>query len=397
MAGITVTVQRCKKASYCHTVVMRHNGKRIREKYVKTKGEAESLADRWVIETGNSGARTAAAITDADKRWIVDAREKLAAYGKTPADAVFHYIAHLERCQISITISELADKVLTEKRRENKSAPYLKDLRLRFSSFCKEFGTRLAAEISGEEISTWLSKLEVSPATVANHRRNLNVLFNHAIRLRACERNPVTDTMRPKSVEKEIGILTVAQSSALLRAAQKSPEILPCIALGLFAGVRDAELKRLDWQDVNFESGFVEIKASKSKSARRRLIEMKPALRSWLEPLRQPVGRIWPVQTERGRGLHEEARRHAGFGTAGSETKAERDNGLKLISWPHNALRHSFASYHLAKFQNASALALEMGHANSSLIFAHYRELVLPKTAEAYWSLSLDHVSLSRE
>jgi integrase len=95
--------------------------------------------------------------------------------------------------------------------------------------------------------------------------------------------------------------------------------------------------------------------------------------------------------------LHEEARRHAGFGTAGSETKAERDNGLKLISWPHNALRHSFASYHLAKFQNASALALEMGHANSSLIFAHYRELVLPKTAEAYWSLSLDHVSLSRE
>ena len=35
--------------------------------------------------------------------------------------------------------------------------------------------------------------------------------------------------------------------------------------------------------------------------------------------------------------------------------------------WPNNALRHSFASYHLAAFQDASALALEMGHSTTRI------------------------------
>jgi len=59
----------------------------------------------------------------------------------------------------------------------------------------------------------------------------------------------------------------------------------------------------------------------------------------------------------------------------------------KLPKWPQNGLRHSFASYHLAKFQDAAALALQMGHTNSNLVFQHYRQLVRPEAAEKYWTL----------
>jgi integrase len=59
--------------------------------------------------------------------------------------------------------------------------------------------------------------------------------------------------------------------------------------------------------------------------------------------------------------------------------------GIK--DWPSNALRHSFASYHLAHFNDAAALALQMGHTDVALVFAHYRELVRPKNAEKYWDL----------
>jgi hypothetical protein len=38
------------------------------------------------------------------------------------------------------------------------------------------------------------------------------------------------------------------------------------------------------------------------------------------------------------------------------------------VPWPHDALRHSYASYHLAKSQNAPALALELGHQSNTLI-----------------------------
>ena len=60
--------------------------------------------------------------------------------------------------------------------------------------------------------------------------------------------------------------------------------------------------------------------------------------------------------------------------------------GLKT-AWPDNALRHSFASYHLAHFKDAGALALDMGHTNSGMIFANYRQLVRPAEAERYWNL----------
>jgi integrase len=55
--------------------------------------------------------------------------------------------------------------------------------------------------------------------------------------------------------------------------------------------------------------------------------------------------------------------------------------------WPSNALRHSFASYHLAHFNDAAALALQLGHTDAGLVIAHYRQIVKPKDAEKYWNL----------
>jgi integrase len=60
---------------------------------------------------------------------------------------------------------------------------------------------------------------------------------------------------------------------------------------------------------------------------------------------------------------------------------------LVFQMWPNNALRHSYASYHLARFNDAAALVLELGHTNSNLVFQHYRQLVKPKQAKRYWSL----------
>jgi integrase len=51
-------------------------------------------------------------------------------------------------------------------------------------------------------------------------------------------------------------------------------------------------------------------------------------------------------------------------------------------------LRHSFASYHLARFNDAAALALELGHTSAQLVFQHYRQLVKPKQAERYWKIT---------
>lgn len=387
-AGLTVTVQRTKRPGYAAVVVMRRDGKRMREKYLATIAEAEALAQKWAIEAGNAGAAAAASITEADKRFLMEARAKLAMHGRTLEDAVSHYLAHLDRCKASITVEKLVDHLLHMKQGEKRSRRYQDDLRIRLGKFVEAFGQRVAADITTEEISKWLAGLPHSGVTVSNYRRLVRVLFSHAVKIKACSENPVDGAFDPTLTEKPVGILTPAEVTALLAAAEAQPEILPAIAIGLFAGVRDEELRKLDWADINFETGYISIQAKGAKSARRRLIKMRPALVEWLGRCRQVAGPIWPSKAERGRALHESVRRAAGFGKPGSETEAEKAGGLALKAWPHNALRHSFASYDLALTKNAAELALEMGHTSNALIFQHYREVVTPAAAQAYWALS---------
>jgi hypothetical protein len=65
----------------------------------------------------------------------------------------------------------------------------------------------------------------------------------------------------------------------------------------------------------------------------------------------------------------------------------DRERAELRAEWPQNALRHSFGSYHLAQFNDAARLALEMGNSPST-IFRHYRQLVKPKQAALYWKIA---------
>ena len=384
LAGVTVTIQNCNRPPYKCAVVMRQDGERIREKYCRTKKEAEQVGQKWSIEAGNTGVEIAASVSDSDKRLLQQWREELAVYGRTPAEAVAFYVAHLKRSRVSITVDELFRKVMALKRKERKSDRYLTDMQARLGRFCRDFGEQVVADVGAEDISTWLHGLEASPVTVNNYRRLISVLFAHAVKIGASDRNPIAAVDPIKEPAGDIGILSVEEARRLLGTASDEPAILPAIAIGLFAGVRDAELKRLDWREVDLDRGFIEIKAGNAKSARRRLITIQPVLKAWLEPLAQSSGPVWP-SGETGRNIHEAVRRQAGFGRPGSETLAELEAGMKLVPWPHNALRHSFASYHLAKFKNSDELALEMGHTGTALIFQHYRELARPNDADAFW------------
>ncbi len=48
-------------------------------------------------------------------------------------------------------------------------------------------------------------------------------------------------------------------------------DLLPFIAIGAFAGVRHAEITRLDWRDISFATSYITIDASNAKTGSRRL------------------------------------------------------------------------------------------------------------------------------
>lgn len=61
-----------------------------------------------------------------------------------------------------------------------------------------------------------------------------------------------------------------------------------------------------------------------------------------------------------------------------------------IAAWPHNALRHRFASYHLAMHEDAAKTSLQLGHTESATLFKHYRELVRREVAVKFWEIKPD-------
>ena len=226
------------------------------------------------------------------------------------------------------------------------------------------------SSLTTRDVDTWLTGLAVASQTRVNYRRAIHNLFSFAMTRGYCASNPVTKATQPKVTPGEIGILTVPQAQALLVAC--SPKILSAVAIGLFAGLRASEIGRLDWSDIDLERGFIDVGASKTKTARRRLVEIPENLSSWLAPHHRGEGPVRPPSITYRRQF----------------TKALVASGIK--EWPDNALRHSFASYHLAASQNAAATALQLGHTESRTLFAHYRELVRPAEPKHIWQIRPD-------
>ena len=296
-----------------------------------------------------------------------ECKDALSAYGKTIQDATEFFIAHLKASEKSCTAIQLVKELLKAKKADGVGERHLSDLDYRLRYFAEEFDGKLVAEITSADIDDWLRSLNVGAQTRNHYRANVLQAFNFAVRHGYAPINPVEGAAKAKVVGGRPGILTVEQASALLTNVPSN--VLPYFAVGLFAGLRRAEIERLDWSEIDFESGLIEVKAEKSKTAMRRFVTLQPNLREWLLPNRKLKGSVTP-QPETFRQIFDNARTAAG-----------------ISEWPDNALRHSFASYHLAAFKNAASTALELGHHDSRVTFAHYRELVRPKEAERFWKL----------
>jgi integrase len=354
---------------FCVTVPKQGPGRSRR--FFRSREEAKTFMQLSKIQLLNHGV-AALSIPDCLRVEALEVSELLRPYGKTLRDAAAFYLPHLKACARTATVATLVTELIEAKTADGASERYRSDWRTRLKSFGATFGDRIVAEITSSELDHWLRSLHgksgklLSPVSRNNSRRILTTLFTFAKSHGYCIGNPALETARAKEPPTPTGILTVAETARLLEAAD--PKVLPFIAIGAFAGLRRAELERLDWSEVDLSSGLIQVSASKSKTARRRFIQVQPNLDQWLRPHAQLRGPVVPPDYVR---YFNAARTAAG-----------------LTQWPNNALRHGFASYYLARYNDAARLALEMGHTNSSLIFAHYRELVKPKDGEAYFSIA---------
>jgi len=281
------------------------------------------------------------------------------------------------------TVAEVAAELIELKTNRKAGPRYLEDLRNRLDTFAKAFAVNVDS-LTTTDMQAWLDGMKSAPRTVKNFRDTVNSLFKFAEARGYIVRgeNPVTATQKIATRNSEpITIYTPAELQRLIAAAPAW--FKPVIALQAFAGLRSAEVLRLDWRDVKLARGLIALGADKTKTATRRLVPILPNLAQWLAPHALKSGRVFG----KSRAYFHEVQREVAADTRIESDLKKSIAAQKPVEWKHNALRHSFISYRVAELQDVAKVALEAGN-SPAMIFSNYRELVDASAAKAWFAVA---------
>ena len=343
------------------------NGERIRETF-PTKGEAESRAAQIRLQVENEG-QAAFSLPASIRTEAVRAVEKLTPHNATISEAVDHYLQHVLKYRTAPVITEIIEKLLADAAANHRRERTIKDLRHRLTMFAKTYGGSRIAEITREELKDWLQDPTLGARSRINYAVKLSQLWNYAIANGWAENNLVASIPRPDAEDSDPEIFTVEQAAGLLEHAEEY-DLLGYIVLGLFAGLRSAEINRLDWKDVKLTERNIIIGTAVAKKRSRRVVEINDTLAAWLPLCAKTKGPVVPLDSNR--------TLYARLAKLATATGLEK--------WPDNGLRHSCASYSLALTGDAVRVAYQLGN-SADMIHRHYKALVTKADAERFWAL----------
>lgn len=359
------------------------DGKRV-QKTFKTKKAAQTALDELEEKRrlhGDLGRN----ITPEQLAELVALRERCLALGGSLNEAVEFWAAHGKTLRESILLPELLKRFLAAKEDSKRSERYKRQLKVGLTPFVEGLPRTQVKEVTAADVTKWLRGNHWAPKTQNNYLGDCRAMFGWALKRGLCMVNPCDGIEQAKEVEKEIKTLPVDQCERLLLAALRKPAIMPYLVIGLFCGVRPAEIERMTWSQVDLEHKTVIVLGRTAKTGSRRVVDMSDNAVRWmraaLPTAKKPEGPICPKGF---RMLWYWFKRDLGYRVY----RVERTDDSSVHEWPHDVLRHSFASYHFAHYNDEAKLQVQMGHRNARTLHRHYRALKMPREAAKFWALS---------
>ena len=235
-------------------------------------------------------------------------------------------------------------------------------------AFKTAFAGRLMAKISADDIRAWLDSLgHESAITYNDYLKHVVTLF--AAYPKDVPQNPAGEIPFKQVIQEEVGILTVTDTAKLFEWARiNGPIVVPRLAIEAFAGLRFSSSFRLDKADINFADRGILLPARKIKTRRRFYIDGLPEnLWPWLDvPGSKGCWELTPAQY-----MHLKSKAFIGAN----------------VPHPHNCLRHSFASYHVAAYKNPGLTAALLCHTNQQKLWSNYNGVATNADGLAYFSI----------
>lgn len=128
----------------------------------------------------------------------------------------------------------------------------------------------------------------------------------------------------------------------------------------------------MDWASVDCKTGQIHVAPGVMKDSGgfdQRIVDFTEPLRKRKVWLRKQSGPLIPMASET---FH---------------THKRRACRSVLMQWPDNALRHSFATYHLGRAKNAGLTAFQLGHTSAAMVQQVYAVPAALADWRAWWNL----------
>ncbi len=353
------------------------NGKRTTKDF-RHEVEALKCKAQWDTEIQRRNLGALQDLAAVNKREILLAVERLLPFGVSVLQAADFYIRFAMPPKGPITIEDAVKKFLESKLRANRRPRYIKAMADSYlSPLQRAFPGRMVGEITTEEMRRFIFGKPRAPKTVMNYLKSLDVFFHYLIREGHCTMNPQARIEKPMLGEGRTTFLSVEQVQAMLQFAldNQGKEECACMALILFCGVRVEEVERLTWEDVRLETRRVHMEAAATKKRKRRINVISDNAIEWLRRC-SGTGPVAPLNYDN-RMRH--VRQKAG------------------VTYSQNAMRHSFASYHVAMHEDAARTAFMLGHPDANLLYNTYRDLVAKEEAKRFWDVVPAEVTTERQ
>ena len=353
------------------------DGKR-KQKFFKTKTDAETEFAK-VKELRRLHGDRSLSLSEDDRIRFSAARDQLRAVDATIDQAVKFYLDHARPLK-PIRLGKMLDAFLWAKACQGKRTRYQQQLKCSCSNFIREREEFPAHLVARPLIEQWLHGNKWAPKTQSVYLGDVRTMFSWALKQNHVTKNPCLDIELASPEPEEVTTMGVIEAERLLCAAltawdveSRRPlsDLLGYVALGLFCGIRPEELQRSDLASMDLDHATMIVAGRHAKTRQRRVVDISANAVEWLRAWR----RLCPDQE-----------RIAGKNFKRRWERLREGCGWKL-PWPHDVMRHTFASMHYAAYQNESKLQALMGHESANVLFSNYRAIRTPVEARKFWEL----------
>ncbi len=273
-----------------------------------------------------------------------------------------------------VTVVAAVEQMKKQAETDGKSDLRLKQLANVLDRFAENFNQEVST-LTPKLIADYLTALELAERTRRNHRDVIG-FFNRWLVLRGylAKGTDWLEGVQNYTARKlgQISIYTADEMRRLIAAADE--RILPMIVIGGFAGLRHAEIARLEWQDIDLEEGFIEVKAENAKTDTRRIVPLKANLKAFLLPLAKKNGKVVSLVNTTKQLLK-----------TATDT-ADAENEIEAMEWKHNALRHTYISARVAESGDVPRVADEAGN-SPQVIRTNYLKRMRPAAAAEWFAI----------